>query len=1562
MVKCIKFCGFGVKSNYFQVKNSFFGLLNILKFYRKIYINLCNIYIVLICEKIYNVSTRKNIVKYCIFYRLTKAKKWKGDVMKILNSKRILAILLSVLVVAELVVSVVLSTVATGTDTKTEVKQLIDFTNCEVAEEIEDSAWPAGIAKMTNEDTFAYDSNATVDIAEDDGAKFLKFNFDKNKTTSNSDYIADRGGHKFYVKVSVPVNYLPYLKDFKVDMLYSYKQQSGNTTDKKKQAYYVLGVKDGDVFGKDNRTHYSIAPTNAVATDESKTVAFSNIKKLTESSSIETFLKQTSNYESASTWDTYLEDANNVEILVMFSAPDVPAALRNRGYFFGIKGVSVTLEGPTDKIEDIDKPAQIDPTVVNFEEGATLTEITDATGFTPQGRGELVTEGAHSGTNAYLYRRKMGTTGTDYDTRVGVKIDKKKSPYGKGLTFMVKNISEVKVTFRLWIAAASADSSTDDGKIGKYHYTFSVQPGMTEYQRVTIYWDNVGLTDYTHGGFSGGTSSGNAIPQAEINSGFNIKILQSGLSIDDEGVLFDTFELVTDEFIADRKISLVDFENCDVGSDDLPVGVSITGDYKGKNEIVDNSGKKALRVNYDVPGKTKTESSGQWHQLINRYTFEYKVNVPTSILKDVEQIVYKVNTNAPDHSSDKGTNTYYQTILHGDNISFKGAEGAKVYDQARNSQVNISFDPNGSSTYGYTASHYAYNYFDKKNSVAMTEEYLTGITTVCLYVAVPVCDGDEGYWFDLEDIVLEFAEPPVTYETVLRDIFTANSVEAVTGSTLTVTEKYMSITDPNSAEFDKAYVLSAQAGNTEGALFKNDLIAYKRNVKLFTETAVFHLFVDTAEETELEATFTDAAGETLVHKFTAPVSTTKLYADISIPFKDIYAAYKTANPDGLFSLRDIRSISIRPASDEACEITIAYPQILTGEFLNSENNPEKLKKVNLINFDNMNTVEELPLGLNVNNGIGTLELVKKEDGSKALRIHYDEKCEINRKIAYGQVHQIVNRSINSFTITVPSGSLKGLKKINYTVNANVPEFREDVKGENTTYRYANTYYQTVVQGNGAYFKAHESALKYTQKIGEENVVTFDLYGKETVGGTSASGMSNHLSKTGALKVDETYTEGFTTIYITIGYPECTGDEGYWFELSSIDLEFESEPLYQEVDETRTIIEADRYEKPSSDSITVTPGKLESNDKNYRKFKTFYTIDAKKGNTEPVLFKNGNINFLRQAKTFLDTATFRVYAHSGEETTAKFALVNFNGERLPFEINLKKTVDAVYDEYTVSLKEIYEKFLATGSGKFSLYKLVGVEVLPDSSKDVQFKVAEIGLWTKEAGSGSSAGNYYYANDDDTARIEGYANAIPEDFTTTIETYSDIAAKIAEDGIRVPAGLTPVAMVKYTLRDGTGAIAEPSNNFWISIKVPEGVDMADIGIYRVFLDGSLVKLTDAIEPNRFITANTFFSMDTFLVLSGVYSSKKAVVEDNTEEDTTESEIISDLGNGETQQVIKTPTRVVRRKKLIKKKNVAANDFTWLWIIIIIVAVVVVIATGLIVFFIIRKKRKNGKGNIA
>ena len=73
-----------------------------------------------------------------------------------LKPKRLLAVLLSALVVVELLTTAITNTLADDAEeNRTVVKSLLDFTGTQVAEGIGDDAWPEGITKMSADDKFA---------------------------------------------------------------------------------------------------------------------------------------------------------------------------------------------------------------------------------------------------------------------------------------------------------------------------------------------------------------------------------------------------------------------------------------------------------------------------------------------------------------------------------------------------------------------------------------------------------------------------------------------------------------------------------------------------------------------------------------------------------------------------------------------------------------------------------------------------------------------------------------------------------------------------------------------------------------------------------------------------------------------------------------------------------------------------------------------------------------------------------------------------------------------------------------------------------------------------------------------------------------------------------------------------------------------------------------------------------------------------------------------------------------------------------------------------------------
>jgi len=271
------------------------------------------------------------------------------------KSKRILAVLLSVIMIASVVcVHTVASdfAVAAATEnassTETLTKHLIDFSTSEVATNISEDAWPSGIYKMDYED-FSYNSNISVDIAEDNGEKFLKFNYDQSNNVTSATTIADRGRYNdIFLKVSVPFNYIKYVESFEVDMIYNYAKSTGGEQSK---TYYILGIGNGNgALGKStDASHASFERM----TEVQRLTVKKNITDLGmfTGDNYKNFLGDIKNLSSIAKWDLETAHAqHNIDIIIMVSPPDILNATdRAADYYFGIKDVSITFDAAAEK-------------------------------------------------------------------------------------------------------------------------------------------------------------------------------------------------------------------------------------------------------------------------------------------------------------------------------------------------------------------------------------------------------------------------------------------------------------------------------------------------------------------------------------------------------------------------------------------------------------------------------------------------------------------------------------------------------------------------------------------------------------------------------------------------------------------------------------------------------------------------------------------------------------------------------------------------------------------------------------------------------------------------------------------------------------------------------------------------------------------------------------------------------------------------------------------------------------------------------------------------------------
>lgn len=1526
--------------------------------------------------------------------------------MKKRTQKRLLAILLSVLVIAELVVSVVLGTVAENTEPGTEpttatvTKQLVDFTNCEVGTKITDDKWPAGIAKMDYE-KFSYSSNFDVDIAEDaNQEKFLKFSFNKANSANNTNNLSGRGGTQhIYLKVSVPYWYINYIKDFKLDYVYNYnKSGSGNRL----KAYYILGLSDGETFSKDVelRDGNSVAKQfetiekSASVQEGSVSKVVTNLSKFTGAGA-NTFLGATQNPASAPLWTAEdLGAQTKLDVVLFFSAPYLQNTNtdKNAGYYFGIKGVSVTLEGPTLEIENIDNEDYVTPDIIDFENGTTIDEVKtnySKIKFTAT-KNSILSEDAFNGNNAFLFKRwkdtyyvknesgekiqdidgegnpkfddkgnpvyKKATSETynpdleyinsgDYDTRFGFYLERNVTR-SKGVTFMVKNITNKEIKQRVWIKVGN-DTGANAGK-GKYQVVFTLPANMTEYKRISIYWDNVGLMSFSNGGeWWANSTSGNAITADELASGITLDFKNyNGLSMDDPGILYDDFEYITKKFTDDRTVTVVDFSNC-VAENDIPSNITISGNYEGSTKVVEDitTSKKSLVLNYDKPAAADTKS--EMHHLRSRNYFIVSVSVPRGALDDVSEIAVDMTNNRTDITAPNGQrdpNTALYNIGIADSTTGKYGKNTEINDTVNfiGNKV-VTKKPVGMrevSSYHMTAWTGA--------TEKWTADEMKNVDTIVLYVSAPDCDGTEGESFQLNSIILSYNEPPKYNEEKAREIVHSEEVDALTSGNITAKTVAIGNVDPNNAEFDSAIEVAIKdVNNTERLYFKNQLSEYHRNLEPFfkKETAIFHMFAFAQKDTKYQVALIDKNGAELTAEVEIPAATTKLYTETSLSIKKIYDAASEADRTA-FDMTDIRAIAILPVVEEPTTIRIAGVTVLTGDYVSSANDPEKQKIVNLVNFDNCTVGSKndsivLPSNVTVSGYAGSKEIVKTADGSNALQVNFDKVETVDSN----EAHQTRNRTNITINVSVPKGSLEKLNKVTYTLTNNGYALSEQINVE------LRSFLTMAVRGNGTFVKQGESAARFNGQKGVATTVSLQV--KD--GFTAADGynLTSWCNKNNCYEQTEEHFSNFDTVTLYIAVPTLGSEEitkGWNFQINSIDLEFEEKPAYNEP-LTRMVVDGNSREivTTNKDTITAPVTKLASNNINYRTFKRYFTVEAKSGNTAPVVVENSLSKFLRNIEPFKDTATFRMYYKVEAKAKAQVSIVNINGERLPFEVALEPSDSDKFTELAVSFKDIYEKYLKNADAKFDLKDLTNIEILP-LTPNVKINIASPTIWSKEAGNAGSVGNYYYATEDDAARIEAYNYNITDDFKVTVE-FLNAEQEIAANGTRLPQDATVVKMIKVSLRNAKGELAEPAGRFWVSFRLPNDIDLSLVKMYEVFYDGSLKEIKHVVmDANNYLSCEDFFSSKIFAIL--IVPPVKEVVEEQTEEGP--SYYYEVIVEGE--DVVETPSQETIRKIIRRRKKAKNTDYTWLWTIIIIVAVVVLLVTGLVILLIVRKKRKS------
>lgn len=612
----------------------------------------------------------------------------------------------------------------------------------------------------------------------------------------------------------------------------------------------------------------------------------------------------------------------------------------------------------------------------------------------------------------------------------------------------------------------------------------------------------------------------------------------------------------------------------------------------------------------------------------------------------------------------------------------------------------------------------------------------------------------------------------------------------------------------------------------------------------------------------------------------------------------------------------------------------------------------------LLDFSNCEAGGKLPSNITVGDYKGSNEIVEKADGSKALQINFDKVV----RVEGNEIHQTSHRTNAEIFIKVPKGSLNKLEKVNFSLTYNGYPLAQQTGDPMLV------VYTAAVVGEGIFVKQGESAGYFSEERGTTREITLQV--KNGHAGNDFYYLTNWLSKGLVVPVTDEHYETFDEIRLYLAIPEIDAEtaekKGYNVQLNYVDLVFEEAPLYNEED-TRLVFNGEEWSIDSTNekTITSTYNKITSNDINYRTFKQSFTVKAKAGNTAPVITKNSLIKFLRNADPYLDDATFRIYTRSKVETKAQVAFITADGKKLPFEIDVKKSKTDRFDETNVSLKEIYDNYINNGGKKISLKDIVALEILPLSSKAVEFEVSSPTLWTENAGNSASSGNYYRSTEDDGIRIEAYNDNIPEDFDAILEDL-DVDATLEMNSTKIPSGAEVVGIFKITLRNASGEIAEPPGRFWVSYKVPNEVEFSTASAYELFFDGSLVpvKLT-SVERGGYISFEEYFTSKTFAILSfpqdGIIGENE-----NSEDEPAEQqykEVYTTITTWEEKEEIvetqqPTTEEIIIKHKIKKKKPKVEESGMpyWIWYAVAGAGVLIVVAAVVIILIIVRKKNKT------
>lgn len=1018
--------------------------------------------------------------------------------------------------------------------------------------------------------------------------------------------------------------------------------------------------------------------------------------------------------------------------------------------------------------------------------------------------------------------------------------------------------------------------------------------------------------------------------------------------------LFTAIDSKADDTATVEK-QLLSFADCKMGKNfELPDRMSFISKYStydGTQTVEESDGKKFLNIalNKSVKKQTSDLISGRNSRIA------FKVTVPSQYLDYLDEITLNYSNDVKQSNSQ--TKMYAVVgVTDGKNYG-KTVNKSLSFTSGTDKEIKVKLSDmlsmNESGFLGNCGSNVK-KWSDAGNG---------NITEILVYITMPYCTGREKYNVGIKGLSVTLTGDAETLKNIDKINPLIEDFEALN----TLDELKQKNTFGLNGNFE---LVNDSGANSNALLYKgkiSDGTDYNSafDVKFDKRVSEVKGITFTVRNLEPETEFTmrcflytkDSAGKTKTYQYiTTAVKDSGKFVKVRIYFDNV--GEKTGDEfwGGSSAGTAMTAGEIRNLTSLRIRIPYLYTSHAGVEFDNFEyivEDDRLIREKTLVDFDNCVAGGEIPEGVKLGGSYkGTNKIVEKADGTKALRMYYDAS-------AGGTTDKINERSNIAVKITVPKGTLHNAEQIRVNVTNNA------INCDNTFSSATNIYYLTVINDGknyGRYYMSHKAP-----NVGEEfvnKIPTNSLY--KTSDGWL---ILNWFNTDNSPKWTADELDGVESITVYVTAPACEGTEGWSFDLNSVSVYYSELPEYNE-DATRYVVRADEPEKLSSESVAAEVKELSSNNPNFRKFTKSVSIETKKAdNTVPVVFVNRCYNYLRKLDPFTDTATLFMYARSNKATTLKMSMVTKSGGRLPFEVKLEASAENEFSEVTLKIADILNAYTAENPDSvISLDDVYCLEILPTANEPSTVEIACLSIWTKDVGNVSDSKTYYFY--DNGVAVEAYNENLNNTDVTKIEG-GDPASMVAEWGIKVPKGLTPLLFKTVSLYDKSGNVTLPKNNVWITFDLPEGTDLNNISFYKVFFDGSLLQSRYVLEGDK-LSLSTYM-VGSYMIFSGKLTEN--TVTDNTDSksdsnstvsdsdmsyDNTDDDYYDDYGDDDedyTEDDEGTEDTIIRRKKMMRKKKTNASDDTNYTAWIIAAAGALVVLGGGVTLAVILIKRKKG-----